>query len=197
MTEDQISIPTDRYVYYDDHGEITSISNTNDEEGNYITVPLEKVMNFLLGKESTSFYVVVYDTLIKQHMLKLKYHSDETAFRIGDEIFKVNHSSCEKPDLVITQDLLEKKWRFQVDEGLKLYLKSQSFDYNKKLYFSITRKNDPNELYRVLTVNFKDLVEKDFCEIDFEFQSEGSKDDLSVYTTKKFETYVHEVINDW
>jgi hypothetical protein len=196
MINDQIVIPTDRYVYYDSEGEIISVSNTNDIEGNYIVLPLEKVMNFLTGKESASSYIVVYDTLVKQHVLKLKYHADETAFRINDDIFKVEKTSEQKPDLTITQDLKNKKWVFNIDRGLKSYLKSQSFAYNKKLQFSVTKKNDPNELYHLMIINFKDLVDNEVVEIPFKYQSEESADDISVYTTKRFETYVYEVKND-
>lgn len=193
---DTISIPQDRYVYYDDQGEIVSISNTNDQDGNYITVKLEQVINFLTGKESTSSYTVVYDTLIKQHVLKLKYYADETAFRVSNDIYNVEKSVDQKPDLTITQDVRNKKWIFTIDQGLQKYLKSQLSLSNKKIHFSITRKDDPHELYRLILIDFKDLVEQGFVEIEFIYQTEQSIDDLSVYTTKRFETYLFEVKND-
>lgn len=196
MIKDTIAISNDRYVYYDADGEITSVSNTNDEEGSYIILPLEKVINFLTGKESTSSYLVVYDTLVKQHVLKLKYYADETAFRVNNDIYEVVNLESQKPDLIITQHIKNKKWIFTIDQGLKKYLKSQAEISNKKIHFSITRKNDPHELYRLILVDFKDLVEKDCVEIDFSYQSEESVDNLSVYTTKRFETYSYEVIND-
>ena len=189
-------VPTDRYIYYDDQGEITSISNTNDLEGNYILLPLEKVINFLTGKESASSYIVIYDTLLKQNVLKLKYQSDEMTFYVNDDIFKVPQELDGKPDLIITQDIKNKKWIFTVDQGLQSYLKSQVLSYNKKIHISITRKNDPHDLYHLIIFDFDKLINDRILEVPFRYQSEESETDLSVYTSKRFETYVYEVKND-
>ena len=195
MSEDVIYIPTDRFVYYDEQGEITTVSNTNDLDGNYIVLPLERVINFLTGTESTSSYLVVYDTLVKQHVLKLKYYADENAFHVNNEIFEVEKKVEQKPDLTITQDIKNKMWRFKIDQGLKDYLTSLSPAYSRKIHFSVTRKNDPHELYHLIIVDFRELVENNI-EIPFKYQSEESKDNISVYTTKRFETYLYEVEND-
>lgn len=196
MQEDTIYVPTTRYVHYNDHGEITSIGNNKDFTESCIEVDVGDVINFLTGKESASSYLVVYDTLIKKHVLKLKYHADETAFCINDDIFKVRDSVEQKPDLTITQDIKNKTWRFSIDPGLKNYLQAQDSTYNRKIHFSITRKNDPHELYRLILVDFADLVSNSSVDVAFIYQNEASADNLSVYTTKRFETYVHEVIND-
>lgn len=195
MKLDEIYVPTERYVYYNEEGEILSISNTKDEDSNYITVELEKVVNFLTGKESASSYLVVYDTLIKQHVLKLKYQADENAFRINEDIYEIEQNTDQKPDLIITQDIKNKKWVFIVDDGLKTYLKSQKVAYNRVLNFSITRKNDPHDLYHLITIDFKKLIEQNSVEIPFKYQTEESNNNLSVYTTKRFENYLYEVKN--
>lgn len=196
MTQDEIYISDNRYVYYGENGDITAISNSNDLDGNYITMPLEKVINFLTGKEITNSYIVIYDTLLKHHILKLKYHADETAFRVKDDIFRVEHTTDQKPDLTILQDIKNKKWIFSVDEGLRTYLLSQAVSYNRKIQFSITRKNDPHDLYHLIVLDFNSLIDKGELEVPFKYQSEESSDNLSVYTTKRFETYVYEVLND-
>lgn len=196
MQEETIYVPTTRYVHYNDQGEITSIGNNRDFTENCIEVDIKDVINFLTGKESASSYLIVYDTLVKKHVLKLKYHVDETAFCINDDIFKISNAVVQKPDLTITQDINSKNWRFSIDPGLKNYLQSQETINNRKIHFSITRKNDPHELYRLILVDFADLVNNNYVEIAFIYQNEASVDNLSVYTTKRFETYVHEVIND-
>jgi hypothetical protein len=195
MSEDTIYITNDRFVYYDNQGEITTVSNTNDLEGSYIILPLERVINFLTGTESTSSYSVVYDTLVKQHVLKLKYYADENAFHVNNEIFEVEKQTEHKPDLTITQDIKNKIWKFKIDQGLKDYLTSVSSAHRQKIHFSVTRKNDPHELYRLIIIDFNELVENNI-EIPFKYQSEESKDNISVYTTKRFETYLYEVEND-
>jgi hypothetical protein len=196
MTEDIIYVPTDKYVYYDEQGEILSIGNSNSSKGNYIALPLDRVINFLTGKENTNSYMVIYDTLLKQHIIKLKYHVDETVFRVNDDIFKIKKTTEQKPDLTITQDLNNKKWVFSVDEGLKNYIQKQKAAYNRKIYFSITRKNDPHDLYRLIIIDFDNLIQVGNIQIPFKYQTEQSADDISVYTTKRFETYVYEVKND-
>jgi hypothetical protein len=193
MTQDEIYVPIERYVYYNDQGEITSISNTKDLDDNYITVNLEKVINFLTGKESASSYLVIYDTLLKRYVLKLKYYADETAYRVDDELHKIKTEIDQKPDLIVTQDIKNNRWVFTVDDGLRSYLESQKAAYNKTLQFSITRKNDPHELYRLIILNFKQLIENNFVEIPFKYQTEESDSDLSVYTNKRFEKYLYEV----
>jgi hypothetical protein len=47
-----------------------------------------------------------------------------------------------------------------------------------------------------MMIDFKNLVDNEKIEIPFKYQSEESGDNLSVYTTKRFETYVYEVKND-
>jgi hypothetical protein len=196
MTQDTIFISTDRFVYYDEFGEITLISNSNDEPGSYITVSLDKIVNFLTGKESTASYLVVYDTLIKKHVLKLKHHADEKYFSVTEDIFKIKKLSDQIPDLTVTRDIKNKKWIFKIDNGLKSYLQSQKSTYNKKIHFSVTQNNDPHVLYRLIIVDFNDLVDNDTIELNFIYQSEELINDLCVYTTKRFETYSYEVIND-
>jgi len=53
--------------------------------------------------------------------------------------------------------------------------------------FSITKKYDPNVLYRVLKFKNNNTIP---FEMDFEFDNE----EVSVYTIRKFSAYVHEVI---
>lgn len=195
MQQDEIGISTVRYVYYDSQGEITSISNTISSTEDYISVELDKVINFLTGKENPGAYVVVYDTLIKQHVLKLKYHADETAFFVTDDIYKVPRLTETKPDLIISQDTKNKQWIFSIDNGLQKYLQLQS-SHNRKIHFSITRNNDPHELYQLIMIDFEELIKTNSVKVAFKYQTEESTDNLSVYTTKRFETYIHEVIND-
>lgn len=193
---DSIVIPTDRFVYFDEEGEITAISNTKDIEGNFITVHLDEVMNFLTGKERVDSYLVVYDTVLKKHILKLKYYADDSVYKVDEDIFKVKKEVDKKPDLIITQDVKKKCWKFTVDEGLRDYLTSQTSLYSKNLQFSVTRKNDPHELYQLIIVNLDDLVKQGFLTIPFASQYEENNNDVSVYTTKRFETYLYEVKND-
>lgn len=195
MQKDEIGISTVRYVYYDNQGEITSISNTKNSTEDYISVELDKVINFLNGKENPGIYVVVYDTLIKQHVLKLKYHVNDTAFSVTNDIYEVPRLTDSTPDLIISQNIKNKKWIFSIDKVLQQYLQSQSL-HNRKIHFSITRNNDPHELYRQIIIEFADLIKTNSVEIDFKYQFEESNNDLSVYTTKRFETYLHKVIND-
>lgn len=195
MSESVIYVSTKRYVGFDEAGEITSVSNSK-PDGLFLALELNEVVNFLTGKETTSSYVVIYDTLEKKNVLKAKYYADETSYSIVDDIFNVPRKIDKKPDLVITQNIQQKQWQFTVDSGLLTYLQSQAFAYERKLQFSITRKNDPHELYQLIIINFNDLVKNGNLKIPFKYELEENDKDVSVYTTKRFETYVYEVIND-
>jgi hypothetical protein len=196
MIEDEIYVSTDRYIYYDDNGEIISISNSNDLTGNYIVLPLDRVINFLNAKENTNSYAIVYDTISKQHVLKLKYGVDETVFRVNDYFYAVERTAEQIPDLTVVQDIKNKQWIFLINEKLQSYLHSQLTSYSQKLQFSITRKNDPHDLYHLIIIDLTELIKNKEIKVPFKYQTEELIDDISVYTTKRFETYVYEVKND-
>lgn len=79
-----------------------------------------------------------------------------------------------------------------LDDVLSENLKKQTVRFSSKLNFSITRKNDPHQLYHYFVIDLETL-ESDYT-IPFVSDLELDADNVSVYTTKRLETYYHEVI---
>lgn len=189
-------VPITKYVYFDNDGNLLSISNTNKDEGNFVEVDPSDVENLIKGKEQFSQYCVIFDTLTKNFVLKHRFNDEDRVFNINNQIHKLFRAEGIRSDLELTQDIKNKKWIFVLDETIRENFKSKNIFIEKPLYFSLTEFNNPHILERILKITVKDLIENDSVEIPFETDLELDPDALSVYTIKRFETYHHEVINE-
>ena len=66
-------IPILKYVYFDEDGNLLSVSNNNLEEGSYFETTYDEVKNLISGKEQFSHYVVLFDTIKKSYILKHRF----------------------------------------------------------------------------------------------------------------------------
>ena len=185
------------YVCFDkDSGKINSITNeVPDEIINFIEVETEEVSTLLSGKEPFSTYIVEFDPL--DSMLKLKHKSDlnKVYIDINKAIYKIP-SNVKNSDVEIIQDFENTCWKFLLGNSLKKNLKSGGINYNAKLVFSVTKKHDPNILYRTLQVNLREIIQKNYFVLPFEMTFEKNKEDISIFTEKLFSTYNYTRIND-
>lgn len=189
-----IIISTKKYVYFDNNGNILSISGSNSAEGQFVEVDLNDVINLIKGTENITSYVVVYDISKKTYVLKEKFSNEEIIFNVNDQIHKISKSSDLNPDITIIQDIKNKVWKFVIDPTLKENLMLQNLSLDKLLFFHLTRKNDPHELYRTLTVNIATLLDDPSFNIRFCSENELDYSNTSVYTVKRLQSYYHEVI---
>lgn len=187
-----IYVQTKRYVYFDNDGEILSISNQNKTDGSYIEVDMDQVINLITGKEVLSNYVVMFDPVTKQNVIRHRFIEEELQFDINNQIYKVPTEELARPDFTLQQDIKNKRWNFILDNLLQENLKKQTVRFSSKLNFSITSKNDPHNLYQYFTIDLETLTEN--YSIPFVSEIELDIDQISVYTTKRLETYYHEVI---
>jgi hypothetical protein len=188
-----IIIPTKKYVYFDNNGNILSISGSNTSDGQFVEVDLNDVINLINGTENITSYIVVYDISKKTYVLKEKFSNEEIIFNVNDQIHQVPKIKSTSPDIGIIQNIKYKTWNFLIDTTLKENLLSQNLSLDKILYFHITRKNDPHELYRTLTVNIATLVEDPAFSIEFTSENELDDSNISVYTVKRLQSYYHGV----
>lgn len=196
MTEELFYIVTTKYIYFDDNGEILSISNSNKKDGNFIEVDQNDVIDILKGKDQPTNYCVVYDTLKKKHIFKRKATENDFSIIVNDNMYKIPYmETIDDYDVKLIQDVINNQWVISLHNSLKENLKQQT-SYNTMLYFSVTRKNDPIILYHYFTVPMHDLIENDNIKVSFSSHFELDKDEISVYTFKKFEIYCRGVIND-
>jgi hypothetical protein len=189
-----IVIPQRRYVYFDDDGNILSVSNRNTVTGNYIQVSNEEVAGMISGKEQMFHYHVIFDTVSKKYVLKHRYNDEDVVFDINNQIHYIKRKDDQRADIKVIQDIENKEWKIILDEGIRENFKEKSISLEKTLMFSITKYNDPHILERVVILKLNKLVENKSVKIPFETEIELDPNALSVYTIKRLESYQHEVI---
>lgn len=194
MNEIEIHIPTHKYVYFDNDGNLLSVSNVNTEPGNYIQVEQAQIENILTGKEQFWHYQVIFDTVKKSYVLKHVFNDEKINLDVNVDVHKIPRNYIDRPDLTIKQNIKNKKWQFCLDSAIKDNFKTKNIHLDKTLTFSITNFNDPHQLQRFLIMRIADLLNNNEVEFDFVSDLELDAAGLSVYTTKRLETYLHEVI---
>ena len=185
----ELSINNDRYVCYNANGQIEKISRRPDENLDSIKLHYDDVKDLLEGKKSIVNYKVEYDFLEKKYVLKdlEQWRNDQliTAF-----IYELPNDCETDYEIKVIQNNKDKCWELEINPNFIKTLKEQDVTFNPvEQQFSITKLYDPNVLYKVL--KFKDTQTIPY-EQDFEFDNE----EVSVYTIRKFSTYIHEVINE-
>jgi hypothetical protein len=68
------------------------------------------------------------------------------------------------------------------------------YNPNETLYFSVTEKYNPNILYRSLEFNVGELLSESVSIIPFICDAEHDPNNVSIYTARYFDKYVHEII---
>lgn len=98
-------------------------------------------------------------------------------------------------DLLIVQNNSQKHWEVSINPTTKAFLRTSGYSTDDTAYFSITAKYDPNILYESLTIPIQDLISHEEVIIGFNDKLDYESLEPSLYTTKYFENYAHEVIN--
>tara|TARA_B100000902_G_scaffold29158_1_gene35012 strand:- start:248 stop:793 length:546 start_codon:yes stop_codon:yes gene_type:complete len=179
----EIELVTKRFVHYDDEGKITKIGHDKDENENSIEVPFDDVKALMTGKESLGSYIVEWDFLEKRNVLK---HISQWENDQLKESFLYEIKNDSNADAVIQQDKKEKCWRLVLSEDVV----KANIDPTLQFY-SVTKKYDPNVLYRLLRFQ---KINNEYV-VPFELDFEVDNVDLSIYTVRKFSTYSYEVID--
>lgn len=187
------TVTTKYKVYFEsDSGKILAITNKNNEDlKNYFELSLQEVEEFLLGTKNIVNYKIVFD--IKAQEYKIVNKTQTLVVYADDLIFKL--SKIKGYQIIVKQDLKDKKWKISADDSLKEKMKSVKSRLEEVMFFSITQANNPNILYNHFYVSIKDIMEKDVVEFNFTSQDEEAEGLVSVYTNRKFERYSHEVVN--
>jgi hypothetical protein len=185
----QVRVITDRYVHFDTNGNITKIARNPDGQEESIKVEFDKVKGMLEGKESLVDYKVEYDFLDKQHVLK---HINTWKQDQLKDAFMLEISNDADADITIVQDKKQRVWRLVLGDNLLKSVTDQGLTVDPTAqYYSVTKKHDPNILYRLLKFNKQDNEYTVPFNHDFEIDNLS----LSIYTVRKFSTYAYEVID--
>lgn len=190
-----ITIPTKKYVYFDEAGNVLAVSNSNSQSGNYIEVEQEDVIEVLKGNDPITAYCVAFDTTQKKYKFKHKFIADTHILDISQDIYEIT-SDIENPDITFIQDIPNKQWIIVIDETILTEIANKTSYFNFNLQFSITNFNDPMTLHQFIKVELKELIACKTIIIPFDDKIEVDKTNFSVYTVKKFDSYSRKVIHE-
>jgi hypothetical protein len=188
------------YVYFDqENGKIQKIGGKIDSSGlSFISIDPKKVEPIMKGEKGLDDYVVEFDISLKKLNLK-EIHRPETEDERSILTFKEIplNQKTRKVDVLVQQDKKNKCWNIKLSDKIKESLKQESVYIRSSLFFSITKKNDPNILYRTISCPIGELLKdenKNGVSFPFEYKTEIDNNQLSVYTSKYFDIYKHEVL---
>lgn len=190
---DAVNASVTYFYYHKDTGKIQKISPKK-EETKYaiLEVSTSEAKYFLSGEKKTSDYRIVFDVTSKKSILKniLDFKKDRY---YSDTLYKIPCNEIVDADLVIEQNTKTKKWLCSISTEISQHVTSGQLNLNEKILLSVTKKDDPNILYRSLYFDLSALL-KNSVEIPFKYHFESANLDVSIYTYKYFETYSHKVI---
>jgi hypothetical protein len=179
------------YVFFNSEtGEIEKISNSCQETQNFLFIKVltQNVDDIFTGKKRIEDYKVVYN--LQKDSYDLIFLDNEVIIPyIGDKIYqipKVFESNIYSYDLTVRHNIQDNCWNF--------FLNNNSKRISKKLFFSITAKNDPNILYRTIIIDTD--VDDDCISIPFIYENEFDSNNISVFTNKVLNKYSYEVFDE-
>ena len=180
------TISNEKIVSYSETGEIVTISREPTDKFNFIKVSVDDLQPILSGAESLANYRVEYDFLEKKHTLKsIRKINDEKL--LSSFMYELPMSRSDRADISLVRDKANYHWQLHVHEDFKKELNDNNITLDPTIgFYSVTKKHDPNVLYRLLRFD-------NSLKIPFEYEFEVDDIDVSVYTVRKFDSYIYEV----
>lgn len=139
------------YVYYNDYGNITSISNVKQTDAEYLEVPEVKLIDFLSGKKDFSRYKIDY----------FKFNRENTKHEVDVDtsqnlIYMVPVVTDYSKDVTIVLNKQELSWSFVLSNNAKTTVSQYSLD---KVYsFYVTKNKDPQFLLDSIHVTGTEML---------------------------------------
>lgn len=189
-------VATGYRVYFDTTtGNILSVTNDPNatDDNPSIETTFEDVEDILAGKESITDVKVIYNTQTKLYELD-RNTLDKYVYNINDWLYECNNDT--NADIEIIQDLKNTCWKFYIGKELEAKLNEQKVTLNIDCNFFITEKNNPNVLHKTLSFPLAQLRNEFYIVLPFSEEYEFDGTPLSIYTTRRFDTYSYEVTNE-
>ena len=191
-------VATKSYVEFNaDNGELISVrSSLPDGTNSFIEVPFEKIKSLKDGIETFNQYIVEYNGKTKALELKYKNEIEFNNFSVKEFIYQIPLTNIDDADITVIQDIDNTCWKILIGKEFKKSLRDKGIALNSTLYFSVTAKNDPNILYKLMSCNFAQSVKQNYFVIPFTEKFEYELSNISVYTVRLFDTYCFKRIKD-
>lgn len=174
-------MPTCMFVYYDESGNVTAISNEKNDSLLYAEVPESKVIDFLSGEKSFSKYKIDYFTFNKD-----AYKAELLIDIPTNLIYVIPFSKKEDiKDITITHDKETKTWTFVLNEsGVEVVKKHNIF---KPYRFYIIKDNNPQLLLSTIELTGEELLQSP--SVAFKSKFENHVKTAGIVTMKEFNSY--------
>ena len=174
-------MPTCMFVYYNESGNVTAISNEKNDSLLYAEVPESKVVDFISGARDFSKYKIDYFTFNKDN------HKEESLVDIPTNVIYVVPFSKKEDDknITITHNKETKTWSFILDElGIDIV---KTHNLYKPYRFYIIKDNNPQFLLSTIELTGEELLESP--SVAFKSKFENHVKTVGVATMKEFNSY--------
>ena len=172
---------TDMFVYYDELGNVTGISNEENSLLMYAKVDESKVTDFLSGAKDFSKYKIDYFTFNKDEFKSLPLVEIPTNL-----IYIVPFVKKEDIiEIVITHDKENKTWSFNLSQLGVEFVKQQNLF--KPYRFYIIKDNNPQFLLSTIELTGNELLESPL--VAFKSKFENHVKTVGMATMKEFNSY--------
>ncbi len=136
-----------------------------------------------------------YEHLSDQILISNNEHlSNGQKVLIGKRLFLTNTLNEREYDVNVVQNNLIGCWEIYLGRKTKKSLETVNYIGQDTLYFSVTAKHDPNIVYRTMEFSLSNLLKNKSEKYPYQYDWEFNREDASVYTSKFFETYSHEIL---
>lgn len=117
-----------------------------------------------------------------------------TKILVGKTLFLCNPTDEHEFDINVVQNNIHGSWEIYLGKKTIKSLESIHYYGTDILYFSVTAKHDPNILYRTVEFSLRELLDEKRRVYPYKYDWEFNKEDVSVYTSKFFDSYSHEIL---
>ncbi len=164
------------YVYHDELGNITAISNVKDQTKTYLEVPEEKLTDFFNGKKDFNRFKIDYFKFFNHNTIV-----DETT-TVSNVLVHVipEVSDTSFKDIVVILDKTNNSLKFLINDTGKAVLYQNNLD--NPVTFYITKYRNPHYLISKIVVTGHDLLNDIVLNINVD-------EKFSLVTTKYFNSY--------
>ena len=179
------------YVYFDDTGQILSISGRKDttSQHRFTTFPREEVIEFMEGIKSMANYYISENRKTGKVRIQEKITNEITVQTLDTKLYKIEPLTKDNFDVKIIHknDSLQFKLNAKKREDLLGDASDVTVNGATTLDFFITAKNDPHFLKKHISINIAEFIKQD---LDIEYKQDL---DISIYTKRVYEDYCYEV----
>ena len=174
-------MPTCMFVYYNESGNVTAISNEKNDSLLYAEVPESKVVDFISGARDFSKYKIDYFTFNKDD------HKEVSLVDIPTNVIYLVPFSKKEDDknITIIHNKETKTWSFILDElGIDIV---KTHNLYKPYRFYIIKDNNPQFLLSTIELTGEELLESP--SVAFKSKFENQVKTVGVATMKEFNSY--------